>query len=90
MFDARAADKWNVHVPGGENYSEAAARASDWVRGLAHDTVAVSHGAIIRILRGLFMGLDWRGMNNLDENQGVVFRMRGRDVVRLEPDSELG
>ena len=31
LFDARAADKWNVHVPGGENYEEVAARASDWV-----------------------------------------------------------
>ena len=84
-FDARGADKWNVHVPGGgENYQEAAARASDWVRGLKADTVAVSHGAIIRILRGLFMGLDWRGMNDLDETQGVVFRVRGRTVDRLE------
>ena len=90
-FDARGADKWNVHVPGGgENYQEAAARASDWVRSLRADTVAVSHGAIIRILRGLFMGLDWRGMNDLDETQGVVFRVRGQNVVRLEQTGELG
>ena len=90
-FDARSADKWNVHVPGGgENYQEAAARASDWVRGLTADTVAVTHGAIIRILRGLFLDLDWRGMNALDETQGVVFRIRGRDVVRLEPEGKLG
>jgi probable phosphoglycerate mutase len=84
-FDARGADKWDVHVPGGENYAEAAARASAWVEGLQADTFAVSHGAIIRILRGLFMGLDWRGMNALDETQGVVFRARGRQVDRLEP-----
>ena len=31
LFDARAADKWHVHVPGGENYAEVAARATDWV-----------------------------------------------------------
>ncbi len=24
LFDARTADKWNVHVPGGENYAEVA------------------------------------------------------------------
>jgi broad specificity phosphatase PhoE len=84
-YDARAADKWNVHVPGGgENYQEAAARASDWVRSLKAGTFAVTHGAILRILRGLFLGLDWQGMNRLDEMQGVVFRIRGRDVVRLE------
>src|SRR5262249_2541995 len=84
-FDARAADKWNVHVPGGENYQEAAARASAWVRELKADTFAVTHGAILRILRGLFLGLDWRGMNALDETQGVVFRIRGHEVVRLDP-----
>src|SRR6185437_2029254 len=76
-FERRGADKWNVHVPGGENYKEAAARASAWVRDLDRDTVAITHGAILRILRGLFLGLDWQGMNNLDETQGVVFRIRG-------------
>ena len=88
-FDARMADKWNVRVPGGENYHEAAARASDWVRSLTADTFAVSHGAITRILRGLFAGLDWQGMSALDETQGVVFRIRGRKVERLAPDGEL-
>lgn len=86
-FDARMADKWNVHVPGGgENYREAAARASAWVEELTGDTFAVSHGAIIRILRGLFLGLDWQGMNRLDEMQGVVFRMRDGRLDRLEED----
>jgi probable phosphoglycerate mutase len=89
-FEARGNDKWNVHVPGGENYKEAAARASDWVQGLKADTFAVSHGAIIRILRGLFLGLDWHGMNRLDEMQGVVFRVKDRDVVRLDPPNDLG
>jgi broad specificity phosphatase PhoE len=89
-FDARGADKWNVHVPGGENYLEAAARSSAWVRELRRDTIAVTHGAILRILRGLFLGLDWQGMNSLDETQGVVFRVRGQEVVRLEPEQDLG
>ena len=61
-FDARGADKWNIHVPGGENYEEVAARVSDWVRSLAADTLAVSHGATTRILRGLFLGLTWQEM----------------------------
>jgi broad specificity phosphatase PhoE len=85
LFDARSADKWHVHVPGGENYAEVAARVTDWVHGLAADTFAVSHGATTRILRGLFLGLDWKGMNDLDEPQGVVFRVRGAQVERLDP-----
>src|ERR1700761_1742768 len=58
-FAERGNDKWHVRVPGGENYAEVAARASDWVNSLAADTFAVSHGACTRILRGLFQGLDW-------------------------------
>jgi probable phosphoglycerate mutase len=85
FFEARVADKWHVRVPGGENYEQVAARASDWAKSLTGDTFAVSHGALTRILRGLLGGLDWRGMSSLDEPQGVVFRIRGGEVVRLNP-----
>jgi len=85
LFDAREADKWNVHVPGGENHREVAARASAWVDSLAADTFAVSHGALTRVLRGLFQGLDPEAMSALDEPQGVVFRIRGNEIVRLNP-----
>jgi len=85
LFDQRGNDKWHVRVPGGENYAEVAVRVSDWVRELEHDTIAVSHGATTRILRGLLAGLDWRAMSSLDEPQGVVFRVQGAEVVKLEP-----
>jgi broad specificity phosphatase PhoE len=62
-----------------------AARVSDWVRELKTDTVAVSHGATTRILRGLLAGLDWQAMSALDEPQGVVFRVQGGAVTRLDP-----
>jgi probable phosphoglycerate mutase len=84
LFDARAADKWDVAVPGGENYEKVAARATQWAESLAADTFAVSHGALTRILRGLFLGLDWRAMSDLDEPQGVVFRVHGNAVTRLD------
>jgi probable phosphoglycerate mutase len=84
LFDARGADKWHVHVPGGENYAEVAARATDWAQSLTADTFAVSHGALTRILRGLLLGLNWQAMSDLDEPQGVVFRVRGNSVTRLD------
>jgi probable phosphoglycerate mutase len=85
LFEQRGNDKWHVRVPEGENYAEVAARVSDWVRELKTDTVAISHGATTRILRGLLAGLDWRHMSALDEPQGVVFRVKGAEVVRLDP-----
>ena len=84
-FTERGNDKWHVRVPNGENYEEVAARASDWVQSLTADTFAVSHGAVIRILRGLFGGLGWQAMSALDEPQGVVFYVKGSQVVRLDP-----
>lgn len=84
LFDQRGNDKWHVRVPGGENYAEVAARLTDWVQELKQDTVAVSHGAAIRILRGLLAGMDWRGMNALEEPQGVVFRASGSQVSLLQ------
>jgi probable phosphoglycerate mutase len=85
LFEQRGNDKWHVRVPGGENYAEVAARISDWVRELKTDTIAISHGATTRILRGLLAGLDWREMSSLDEPQGVVFRVTAAQVVRLDP-----
>jgi probable phosphoglycerate mutase len=84
MFEKRGNDKWNVRVPGGENYAEVAGRAESWIAGLEADTFAVSHGAFTRILRGLFQGLSWKEMSNLDETQGVLFCVRGGALVRLE------
>jgi broad specificity phosphatase PhoE len=84
MFERRAHDKWDVRVPGGENYADVAQRAESWVRTLRASTFAVSHGAFTRILRGLFARMDWQQMSNLDEEQGVLFRVRGNTVTRME------
>lgn len=84
-YDAREADKWNVRDPGSrENYSDVATRAESWIGDLAADTFAVSHGAFTRILRGLFAGMGWKQMSDLDEPQGCVFRVRGSTVERLK------
>ena len=84
-YDARMKNKGAIRVPGGgENYADVSMRAASWVYDLGTDTFAVSHGAFTRILRGLFQGLSWGEMSALDEPQGVVFRVRGSAVERLE------
>ncbi|HEY5049237.1 MAG TPA: histidine phosphatase family protein [Rhizomicrobium sp.] len=87
LFDRRKADKWNIRVPGGENYADVAQRCESWIADLRADSFAVAHGALTRILRGLFQGLTWQEMSALDETQGVIFRVRGSCVERLEADS---
>lgn len=83
MFEKRGNDKWDVRVPGGENYADVAARAESWIADLKADTFAVSHGAFTRILRGLFAGLSWKQMSDLDEKQGVMFCVRDSAVTVL-------
>jgi len=84
-YELREHNKWEVPVPGGgENYADVAARAESWVNDLREDTFAISHGAFTRILRGLFLGLTWKQMSDLDEPQGCVFRVRGNSVRRLD------
>jgi len=84
MFDRRGNDKWNVHVPAGENYADVAKRAENWVSERPGDTFAVSHGAFTRILRGLFSGMSGQEMSSLDEEQGVLFRVQHSVVTRLQ------
>jgi broad specificity phosphatase PhoE len=79
-FKKRERDKWHVPFPGGENYADVAVRAERWIASLKRDTVAVTHGGFTRILRGLFGGLTWQAISDLDEPQGVVFRVRGSKV----------
>ena len=84
IYEKREHDKWNVRVPGGESYEDVAGRAERWVKSLKADTFAITHGAFTRILRGLFTGLDAQEMSDLDEPQGVVFRVRGNRIKRFD------
>jgi len=85
MWKKRVADKWNVRVPGGgENYAMVAERLTQWARELDRDTMAISHGAATRILRGLLLGLSWQEMSALDERQDCVFRCRDGVLIRDE------
>ena len=90
MWDKRLHDKWNVRVPGGgESYAMVADRLTDWARDLDRDTVAISHGAATRILRGLLLGLTWQEMSDLDERQDCVFRYLEGTLTRLEYEGPL-
>ena len=84
-WEARQRDKWTVPPPGGESYAMVAERAADWFRGLTKETAAISHGAFGRILRGLYGGLTWEQMSEMDEPQGVVFRLQAGGIARIEP-----
>ena len=80
----RQRDRWNVPCPGGESYAMAALRASSWLDGLTEETFVVSHGALGRILRGLYAGLPPEEIIALEEPQGCVFRLHRGTVTRFD------
>lgn len=51
-FSPREADKWGFTPPGegAESYADLAARVRPWLESLAHDTVCVTHGGVIRTI----------------------------------------
>jgi probable phosphoglycerate mutase len=55
--ERRQRDKWGYMPPGGESYAMLAERVEGWIASLRADTVAVSHGAVGRVLRGHLLGI---------------------------------
>lgn len=85
---ARRLDHWNYSPPGGENYVVAAERArlalDDIVSLASRRPVAVfAHGAIGRVLRGLFLGAGDAEILAMDQPQDAFYRLHRGVAVRV-------
>jgi broad specificity phosphatase PhoE len=85
---ARRDDKWNYCPPRGENYIMAAERAQaaldDIVALAATKPVAVfAHGAIGRVLRGLFTRAAQNDILDMDQPQDAFYRLHGGAAHRI-------
>lgn len=70
---AREADKWGFVPPGGESYAMLSARIRPWLESLDRPTVAVSHGGVSRVVRGLLFGLPDDEVPRLDVPQDRLY-----------------
>ena len=85
---ARRLDRWTYEPPGGENYIMATARARaalDDIAALAMERpVAVfAHGAIGRVLRGLFLRLPQSDILDMDQPQDAFYRLHRDEAARI-------
>lgn len=69
----RQADKWRYVPPAGESYAMLTDRVAEWLAGVRADTVAVSHGAVGRAVRGLLSGVPEAEVPSLPQPQDKVF-----------------
>lgn len=75
---------WNFHCPGGESFSDFRARVKSWLDDLKGPTIVVTHGIVSRMIRGLVLGLDVKGMEQLPGGQGMVYFIKDGVHRKLE------
>ena len=71
-FAAREADKWGWRPTGGESYRELSERVAGWLGEVERDVVVAAHGGVMRVLRGLSLGLEPAEIFQLDVPQDKV------------------
>ncbi len=75
-FQARTNDAFGWRPRGGESYQDLSARVVSWLETLDRDTVVVSHGGVMRVLRGHLLGIDPQEIPHLNVPQDKVLVLR--------------
>jgi probable phosphoglycerate mutase len=77
IWQARIHDRWNVAPPGGESYHMLHERVAAWFGSVADHPrlIVVSHGALGRVLRGVYLQLAPEEILALDEPQDALIRL---------------
>ena len=75
-------DKY-FNAPGGETFDDMRARAQSFLDDLSRPAIVIAHGIFNMVFRGLVLGLDYRGMERLDHDQGVVTHIHDGQETKL-------
>jgi probable phosphoglycerate mutase len=75
---------WYFRSPDGETFDDACDRAKGWLADISQPTIAISHGLMGRILRGVYMGLSRRAMLELPVPQNGFHQLADRRVDFIE------
>jgi broad specificity phosphatase PhoE len=76
----RNRDKWHYRMPAGESYAMVARRVRPWLESAEGELIVVTHGAVERIVRGLYGGLTEKETLMLEEPQKVFFALEGGHI----------
>jgi broad specificity phosphatase PhoE len=79
--------EWWVHSPDGETYPAFSTRLAAWLAEAASDPaqlIAVSHGGVSRVLRGLYLNLPKEEALWLDVPQDAIFRFHEGRVEQID------
>jgi broad specificity phosphatase PhoE len=76
LLDEASPFDWFFRSPDGESYDAAAARVLDWLADLSGTVIAVSHGLLSRIIRGVYLDLSPEQALQLPVPQDVIWHLR--------------
>jgi broad specificity phosphatase PhoE len=84
-WQAHIEDRWNVGPPHGESYRMLCERVGDWLESVKDEPrlIVVSHGALGRALRGLYLGLEPEQTLQLKEPQDALIRFSDGTVATI-------
>jgi len=82
-WERRIDDRWHHAPPGGESYAEVVARAGAWLAEAHGSMLVVTHGAVDRVLRGVYAGLSPDEICKLPEPQDQLFQLKGGRITTL-------
>jgi probable phosphoglycerate mutase len=82
---AHIEDRWNVGAPGGESYRVLCERVADWFESVRGEQrlIVVSHGALGRALRGIYLSLPPEQVLQLLEPQDALLRLSQGTVATI-------
>jgi broad specificity phosphatase PhoE len=85
VFDGDGRHEWCFRAPGGEPYDSFAARLGEWLaeQNEAAPVIAVAHGFVSRVLRGLYAGLPPAAALALPVRQDKIFRLSGGAIATI-------
>jgi broad specificity phosphatase PhoE len=88
VFDGDGRHEWYFRTPDGETYDEFAGRIAAWLDDVAGQTViAVAHGVVTRVLRGLYAGLPRAVALGLPVPQDRVFQLAEGRIEEIAVDN---
>ncbi|WP_299347974.1 histidine phosphatase family protein [uncultured Maritalea sp.] len=85
QLEGKKGYEWYYGAPGGETFEQVYARSKSWLNSLKGPTIAVSHGQVGKVIRGIYCGFSKAQMLVLGEPQGVVHVLEnGQETIWRE------
>jgi broad specificity phosphatase PhoE len=84
ILDGSSSFDWFFRAPDGESYDRAVTRVGDWLSEADGITIAVSHGLIGRLIRGVYLDLPSAEALSLPVPQDVIWHLHDCVIDAIE------